>query len=116
VNALADAWTQAHCARACDALEGCTAFVYGYEAYEAGGSVAHVPQRCTLTPPACLFSNPDAQCHVPRCYLRRVESLVCGDGSLSCSGYQGGGSVACSQKDADGALLTYGEFSVYIKE
>lgn len=112
VNALADPWTQTRCAEACTAEKGCTAFVYGYEAYEAGGKDAGVPKQCTKVSPACLFSNPDASCHVPRCYLRSVTDLQCGN-DVCGKEFSGGGHVACSMWDA-GNLLPWGEFAVYI--
>ena len=118
VNALSDPWSQARCGAACDAQgAACTAFVYGYEAYEVGGKDAGVAPGCSDAQPACLFSNPDPLCHVPRCYLRNVRNLSCGAESCGtgATGFPGGGSVGCSQKDASGALLPWGEFSLYKK-
>ena len=118
VNALTDPWSQTRCGAACDALgAACTAFVYGYEAYEVGGKDAGVDPSCSDAQPACLFSNPDPLCHVPRCYLRNVRNLSCGAASCGtgATGFPGGGSVGCSQKDASGALLPWGEFSLYKK-
>ena len=108
-----DPWTQQKCAEACTKDTGCTAFVYGYEAYEAGGKDANVSKTCSDAPPACLFSNPDPLCHVPRCYLRSVEALTCG--ALPCTSFPGGGHQACTMKTTDGVLINHGEFSVYYK-
>ena len=112
VNALLHPWSQQRCAQACTADANCTAFVYGYESYESGGKDAAVPKLCSDVSPSCLFSNEDPQCHVPRCYLRSVSHLNCGDSS--CGTYTGGGHMACSMKPG-GGLLDWGEFSVYIR-
>ena len=113
VNSIGDPWTQDHCAEACTAQSDCTAFVYGYESYESGGKDANVSTHCSSDAPACLFCNPDPRCHVPRCYFRSVDALTCG--LLNCSKYSGGGHSACSMK-ADGQLISWGEFTVYVQQ
>ena len=69
----------------------------GYEAYEAGGKDAGVPAHCSKVEPACLFSNPDPECHVPRCYLRHIPNLSCGT-AVCGKQFSGGGTRTCSQK------------------
>lgn len=109
VNSISDPWSQARCGAECDA-QHCDAFVYGYESYEVGGKDANVPQSCSSVPGACVLSNADAHCHVPRCYLRHISSLR--RGNATCGTFTGGGTESCSQLPG-GKLLPWGEFSVY---
>lgn len=113
VNGIDEPWSQEHCASVCTADKTCTAFVYGYECYEAGGKDAAVPKRCTGAAPTCLFSNIDPVCHVPRCYTRSIAPLSYGN--ASCGKFQGGGHVGCSMKQ-QGSLLSWGEFALYISK